>query len=318
MLQQTRVETVIPYFERWMRLFPTIADLAMASQQQVLKAWEGMGYYSRARNLHRAAREVMENHGGALPSDRRTLERLSGIGAYTAGAIASIAYQQDEALLDGNLRRVYSRLFNVTHPLGSPKSERVLWQHAKDELPAGLAGDFNQAMMDLGALICTARQPACDSCPLASICQAHLLGLEKRLPVPKERPAVPHYTVTAAIIFRRGRALITRRPQGGLLGGMWEFPGGKAQPSEELSACLQRELREELGVEVSVGEIFGVYRHAYTHFRITLHAFCCTLKHVKPQPLQVDEIRWVKPSELSAYPMGKVDRQIATRLAEMH
>ena len=315
MLQQTRVETVISYYERWMRLFPSVADLAAAPLQQVLKAWEGLGYYGRARNLHRAAREVMAGHGGVIPSQRSALERLPGIGPYTAGAIASIAYRQDEALLDGNLRRVYSRLFNIVEPLGTPASERLLWQAAREVLPAGKAGDFNQAVMDLGALVCTPRQPQCGACPLAQLCQARRADTVAQRPVPKLRPAVPHHTVTAAVILHRGRVLITRRPQDGLLGGMWEFPGGKLQPGEALDSCLMRELCEELGIQVSVGEPFGVYRHAYTHFRITLHAFRCTLKGGEPQPLQADEVLWVKPGQLVEFPMGKVDRLIAGRLA---
>ena len=326
MLQQTRVETVIPYFQRWMERFPTIAALASAPQQAVLKAWEGLGYYSRARNLHRAAQQVMADYGGVIPPDRQALQGLPGVGRYTAGAIASIAFGRDEPALDGNIRRVLARIYNVDLPARSPAGEKRLWELAAQQLPPGQAGDFNQALMDLGTAICTPRTPDCPNCPLEELCQARALGIQEERPVIEARPAVPHYTVTAAVLQRgadgseppacsRGPVLIARRPAAGLLGGMWEFPGGKLQDGEDLPACLRRELMEELGVEVEVGDPFGVYQHAYTHFRVTLHAFCCTLSAGEPQPLHASELAWVEPSGLSRFPMGKIDRQIAKKLA---
>jgi A/G-specific adenine glycosylase len=315
MLQQTRVETVLPYYERWMRRFPTLASLAAAPLQEVLAAWEGLGYYSRARNLHRAVKIVLEEHGGAVPDDLQALRRLPGIGRYTAGAIASIAFGQDEPALDGNIRRVLARVFNVSKPARSPAGERRLWELAQANLPAGQAGDYNQALMDLGAQICTPRSPDCPSCPLEAHCQARALGIQELRPVLEARPETPHYTVTAAVIHRDSQLLISQRPPEGLLGGLWEFPGGKQLPGETLEGCLEREILEELGAKVLVGELFGVYRHTYTHFRVTLHAFCCTLADgAAPQPLQVNDLRWVTREELAQFPMGKIDRQIAQRL----
>ena len=317
MLQQTRVETVIPYYQRWMEHFPTVSDLAQASQQEVLAVWEGLGYYSRARNLHRAAQLVVGQHGGQLPSDPRALRDLPGIGRYTAGAIASLAFGLDEPALDGNIRRVLARLFNITEPARSPAGERRLWELARQLLPPGRAGDYNEALMDLGATLCTPRNPDCGRCPLNHHCQAYHLGVQDERPVVLAKPVVPHYTVTAAVIERRGSFLITQRPPDGLLGGLWEFPGGKLHPGEDLPACLQREICEELGVSVNVGDLFGIYRHAYTHFRVTLHAFCCRLSNgQQPQPVQVQDLRWVKLAELPGFPMGKIDRQIATHLLE--
>jgi A/G-specific adenine glycosylase len=318
MLQQTRVETVIPYYLRWMENFPSITALAQATQQQVLAAWEGLGYYSRARNLHRAAQLVVAEYGGRLPSDIRLLRRLPGIGRYTAGAIASIAFGLDEPALDGNIRRVLARVFNVADPLGSPAAERRFWQLAAGHLPSGQAGDYNQAWMDLGATLCTPRNPDCSSCPLQAHCLAFQHGLQAQRPVITPRPAVPHLTVTAAVIVRQDCILITQRPPDGLLGGLWEFPGGKLQGGEDLPACLEREICEELGISIQVGEPLGVYSHAYTHFRVTLHAYCCRLvNEQQPRPLQVQDLRWVLPAELPSFPMGKIDRQIATRLLEM-
>lgn len=314
MLQQTRVETVIPYYTRWMELFPTLASLAQASQSEVLQAWEGLGYYSRARNLHRAAQLVMQEYSGEIPGGPDLLRRLPGVGRYTAAAIASIAFGADMAALDGNIRRVLARIFDVSIPARSPEGESRLWELAQEHLPAGRAGEYNQALMDLGSLICTPRLPACERCPLAEICQARLLGVQEQRPVKLPRRAQPHYIVTAAVIHQDGVVLIAQRPPDGLLGGLWEFPGGKLQEGEDLPTCLHREIREELAVDIAVGKDFGVYEHAYTHFRVTLHAFICSLIRGEPQPLEASAIRWVKPEELAGFPMGKIDRQIANRI----
>jgi A/G-specific adenine glycosylase len=317
MLQQTRVETVIPYFQRWMERFPTIRALAEASQQEVLVAWEGLGYYSRARSLQRAAQILIDEYNGELPSDPAALRRLPGIGRYTAGAIASIVFGWDEPVLDGNVRRVLSRVFDISLPARSPQGEARLWALAGEHLPAGRAGDFNQALMDLGAAVCTPRKPACPACPLNGLCAAYRLGVQEQRPVLEKKAPIPHYTVAAAVIARGGKILIARRPANGLLGGLWEFPGGKLEPGETLEACLRREIIEELDAVVTVGEPFGVYRHAYTHFKVTLHAFRCRLNGVRlPRPVQTAELAWAAPQELSGYPMGKIDRQIAARLLE--
>jgi len=314
MLQQTRVETVISYYERWMTRFPTLAALAAASEQDVLQVWEGLGYYSRARNLQRAARQVMADFDGRLPASRAELEKLPGVGRYTAGAVASIAFGQDEPALDGNIRRVYARLFNLDIPARSPEGEKRLWALAAEHLPPGLAGDFNQALMDLGATVCTPRNPSCLLCPLSELCQARQLGVQDERPILTARAPIPHYTVTAAVLQRNGSVLIARRPSRGLLGGLWEFPGGKLEPGESLPQGLAREIREELGTEIEVGQPVGVYQHAFTHFRITLHAFHCILVGGEPQPLEASELRWVPPAELGQFPMGKVDREISKEL----
>ena len=315
MLQQTRVEAVVPYFERWMSRFPSVADLAAASEQDVLSLWEGLGYYSRARNLYKAAKIVMEDYGGELPCDLAALRKLPGIGRYTAGAIASMAFGLDVATLDGNLRRVFARVFDVAELADSPAGEKILWALAEKHLPKGRAGDYNQALMDLGATICLPKNPRCLLCPLSGLCQARRLGIQEQRPVLKPKAAVPHYIVTAAVLWRDGKILLAKRPSKGLLGGMWEFPGGKIEKHETLEACLVREIREELGAEIQVGELFGVYQHAYTHFRITLHAFLCELTTGEPKPIEAAELAWVSLVDLDHYPMGKVDRQIARKLA---
>ncbi len=318
MLQQTQVKTVLPYFDRWMQRFPTIEALAEAPLQGILQAWEGLGYYSRARNLWQAARRVVGDWGGKIPEDTGGLRSLPGIGEYTAGAIASIAFGADEPALDGNIRRVLARVFDVIDPARSPAGEGRLWALARQNLPPGRAGDYNQALMDLGASICTPRLPDCPVCPVKSLCLAFARGVQGQRPVMAPRKHGPHHIVTAAVIHRWSgddrQVLIARRPPKGLLGGMYEFPGGKLEPGEELPGCLRREIREELGVEISVGEEIGVYRHAYTHFSITLHAFHCSLISGEPQPLQVADVAWVTVAQLGGYPMGKIDRRIAKDL----
>ncbi len=323
MLQQTRVDSVIPYFEKWMARFPTITSLANSSLHEVLSTWEGLGYYSRARNLHRAAVIVEEKYNGTLPRTAEELIQLPGIGRYTAGAIASIAFGLDEPALDGNIRRVLSRYFNVQAPARSTESETILWKLAADNLPLGHAAEYNQALMDLGATVCTPRSPACitepgsKTCPLVQGCQAFELGIQEQLPVQTKKAPIPHHTVTAAVIYRKEKVLIAQRPFNGLLGGMWEFPGGKRNPSESLKDCLRREICEELNVEVQVGQKLGIFQHAYTHFQITLHAYQCQLLNGdEPEPLEANDIRWVNVGNLSDFPMGKIDRMISEKIGE--
>lgn len=308
MLQQTRVDAVIPYFERWMARFPDVRALAAAREQDVLKFWEGLGYYSRARNLHKAAKIVSTEYGGQLPAEPRLLRSLPGIGAYTAGAIASIAFGRDAPTLDGNLRRVLSRVFDVTEPTGSPAGERRLWQLAAEQLPAGRAGDYNQALMDLGATICLPRNPLCNLCPLEGLCRARALGIQASRPVLKPRKRVPHYQHAAGVIVRRGRVLLARRPSSGLLGGMWEFPNARIEgdPARGLASGLRRGYR----LRVRGGPPLGIVSHAYTHFKVTVHAFRAELLG----DARDESLRWIRLTELDDYPMGKIDRQIARKL----
>ena len=317
MLQQTQIKTVIPYLRRWLERFPTLRDLAEAPLEEVLKVWQGLGYYARARNLHKAARRMVERHGGKVPEDREALLALPGIGPYTAGAILSLAYGKDEPILDGNARRVLSRVFGVE---GDPRRgavERRLWELARAILIPGQARAINEALMDLGREICTPRSPRCGVCPLADVCVAHAMGREEDLPTRPPRRVVPHYTVTAGIIWGEdGRILLAQRPEDAMLGGLWEFPGGKVEPGESLPTCLQRELMEELGILVHVGPPVGTVRHAYSHFRITLHAFHCRITRGEPQALGVAAFRWVTPAEVEQFPLSRADTKIVDLLAQ--
>lgn len=313
MLAQTRVATVIPYYERFLARFPNVAALAAAPLDEVLKAWEGLGYYARARNLQRAGQEIVARHGGRIPDDPGAVRALPGVGAYTAAALLSIAFGRDEAALDGNAARVLSRLY----ALPEPRAEE-LRALAQSLLPSGRAGDWNQALMDLGATVCTPRRPRCPACPLAQHCLAHRQGTPEQFPTPRRRRALPHYQVCAAVIEHQGRVLIAQRPTEGLLGGLWEFPGGKQEPGESLEECLRREIREELAVEIAVGAPVATVEHAYTHFRITLHAFHCQLLAGEPQAIGVADWRWVRPDELGRFAFSAADRKVIAALAREH
>jgi A/G-specific adenine glycosylase len=295
-----------------MKEFPTIQALARAELGDVLKAWEGLGYYARGRNLHRAAQIIIEEHGGRLPDSREALLALPGIGPYTVGAILSLAFAQDAAVLDGNVRRVLSRLYAIGDDPREAETRRRLWALAEAVIPPGRAGRFNEALMDLGAMVCTPRGPHCGVCPLDAVCEALAEGDPEGYPPRRRRAPTPHYNVAAGVIWQGERLLIAQRPLDGLLGGLWEFPGGKQESGETLRESLQRELREELDIEVLVGDKITVVRHAFTHFRITVYAFDCRyLSKKAPKALGVRDWRWVLLGELEDYALPVVDRKIA-------
>ena len=314
MLQQTRVDTVIPYYQRWMERFPDVLTLAGASEAEVLRIWEGLGYYSRARSIYRAARLIQQHYGGMLPGNFSELIKLPGIGAYSAAAIASIAFGEDYAVVDGNVKRVLARVLPYTLPVNTPAAEKELFQIAQNLLPRGVAGTFNQAMMELGALVCLPRNPNCAACPLNILCVAYKEDRQTELPLMKAKAPIPHLLVSAGILRQDDTVLIARRPPNGLLGGMWEFPGGKVEDGEDHTDALIRELEEELGIHAKVGQQLGVYHHAYTHFRVTLHAYLATAADMDKITLEPGEFNWVRVVDLENYPMGKIDRMISRDL----
>ena len=321
MLQQTQVDTAVPYYERFLARFPSVKALAGASLEEVLKMWEGLGYYARARNLHAAAQQIATEHGGQLPDTFEGLLELPGVGRYTAGAVASIAFGRDVPAVDGNVLRVLARVFAMREDVTRPRVQRALETLAANLLPPGQAGAFNEALMEVGATVCTPRTPDCECCPLEDLCQARATGEQDALPVKRPRKRTPHYDVAAAITMRDGgavgpdvRVLVAQRNADDMLGGLWEFPGGKREEGETLPECLSREMREELGIEIEVSEQLVVVEHAYTHFRITLHAFYCRILSGEPSCLDCAAFRWVKPTELDTLPMSVADRKIAQTL----
>ncbi len=323
MAQQTRVDTVVAYFNRWMERFPSVAALAAADQQAVLKVWEGLGYYARARNLHRAAQVVMAEHGGVLPQTRSALRKLPGIGDYTVGAILSLAHNQPEPILDGNVKRVLSRVADLDQPIDQTSTLRQLWTLARGVVEAtpGQAGVVNEGLMELGATVCTPTNPRCLICPIAAHCLAAQRGTQALRPVTSPKRKIPHVDVAAGVIWQgtpgKSRMLVAQRPQTAMLGGLWEFPGGKLEPDDaDLAACLRREIAEELAIEIHVGEALTTVRHAYTHFRITLHVFHARHVAGTPQALGCADWRWLGLDELDALPLPVTDQKVVRALRQ--
>ncbi|MBN1352092.1 A/G-specific adenine glycosylase [candidate division KSB1 bacterium] len=310
MLQQTQVQTVIPYFERWLQAMPDIRHVAQTSLDRILKLWEGLGYYARARNFHKAARIVVDKFGGDLPDSYPELAALPGFGPYTTAAVLSIAFNRNYAVLDGNVIRVLCRILNIDSDVNLPETKRSLARHAQVLLDTKRPGDFNQAIMELGAVICAPGIPACKNCPVRSHCLAYREGDPSRLPVKARKEPVPHHDVAAGIILKDSRILIAQRNHNDMLGGLWEFPGGKRERDETLEECLVREIKEELAIEIQVDEKFMVLRHAYTHFKITLHVFLCRYLGGMPKALECADWRWVMSGELSNFAFSRADQKV--------
>lgn len=311
MLQQTQVDTVIPYYQRFVETFPDVETLADASLDQVLKAWENLGYYSRARHLHAAARMIMDTYGGKIPDTPDEIRTLPGIGPYSAGAILSIAYGQPLPAVDGNVRRILSRIFAIRKAIDDAGVQRNLYEIAETLVPAKHPGDFNQALMDLGATICRPKNPDCVRCPVATLCRARLAGLQNRLPIKRKAPGIPHRMAAVAVIQNsEGKLLIVQRPVSGLLASFWKLPGGFVDDAEEGKVGLKSRVREELGISIRVGKKLSSVDHVYTHFRITLHAYDCRLLKGAPKPIGCQAWCWASLADLQKLPLSKIDRMI--------
>ena len=311
MLQQTQVKTVIPYYERFLEQYPTISALAAADLQAVLKTWEGLGYYARARNLHRAAQEIERRHGGRVPEDPMALRGLPGVGEYIAAAVGSIAFGHPIPVLDGNVKRVVARVFALDTPSNAP--EKTAWAEFMDRAVGLLnplaPGDHNQAMMELGALVCTPRNPRCGECPVSDFCRARQDNAQEAYPKRNKRPPVPLRHIAVGVVRREDRVLITRRRPGGLLGGLFEFPGGKVERGESAEVACKREIREEVGLEVTVDQHLTTVRHAYTHFKIIMDVFLCTHRAGQVRLNGPVDFKWVTPDTLGRFPFPKANNK---------
>ena len=306
MLQQTRVETVIPYWQRFLTLFPDVHALATAELDDVLGAWAGLGYYARARNLQATARLIDEHHGGRLPDDAETLQTLPGIGRYTAGAVASIAFDRPEPVLDGNVKRVLTRLLGIREDIGRPAVIERLWQEAGVLVHGPHPGDLNQALMELGATICTVRTPRCANCPVSRFCDARAQGDAESLPIKARKKPARKVEAVAALVIRRGKALAVRRPTRGLLGGLWDLPGGDLAPGETPRAGLTRALRERAGLKISRVSALGAVEHTFTHRRLTLHVYRAS---TSTDRIRLDGFaghKWLAPGAISSLPHAVV------------
>jgi len=316
MLQQTQVQTVIPYYDNFVRAYPDVASLAEADLQSVLKSWEGMGYYARARNLHRAARRLQAEMKGRVPSNWVEFRSLPGVGDYIAAAVLSIAFDQPYAVVDGNVKRVLIRLSMVDAPVNRSGSMGIFQQMAEALLDRSYPGTFNQAVMELGALICTPRDPSCTTCPLIKDCRAFLAGRVGAYPRKEKRKPIPQYHIAVGVVEKNGRLLITRRSPDVMLGGLWEFPGGKVQKGETPEAGCIREIKEEVNLTVSVESHLTRVRHAYSHFKIILDVFRCW--YISGRVCRRGPVahRWVSPRQLDRYPFPGANRKFLNLLKE--
>lgn len=310
MLQQTQVATAIPYFERWLQRFPTVRDLAEAPLEDVLKQWQGLGYYARAHNLHKAAQRICELHGGTFPTTYEAVLALPGVGRYTAGAICSIALGLDTPLVDANVIRVLSRVFAIPGDPKSKETQEALWARAEAELPSGRAGEFNQALMELGALSCGS-PPRCASCPVVSVCDAHRLGETGRFPELAAKPAFTKQVDVSAWVFDGERFLLRKRPADGLWGGLYELPRVTALPDESPAQAAERAVRELVGVPGKAGTTLATVRHGVTTRKITLYAVAVALQTEK---IEHEGLVWATHADLTRYPLSSPQAKLLAQL----
>jgi A/G-specific adenine glycosylase len=317
MLQQTQVATVGPYFERFLAAFPTIEALAAADEQRVLRLWEGLGYYRRARQLHRAAEVIVREHGGRFPEEPEAVRRLPGIGRYTAGAILSIAFGQRQPILEANTTRLLARLLAYRGQPTSAEGQRLLWAAAEAVLPRKDVGHFNQAMMELGSEVCTARSPRCEQCPVVTLCGAHSQGLQHEIPQPKPKPAYEDVREAVVVVRRRGRVLLVRCGDGGRWAGLWDFPRLRVQSTRP--ADVERELVEGVrrlcGLTIRPGQRLATIRHGVTRYRITLDCYEAKYEAAAGVSAEAAQMKWLRPAELEAYPLSTTGRKLAKRIA---
>lgn len=314
MLQQTQLAVALPFWRRWLDRFPDLEALAAASQQEALHCWQGLGYYVRARRLHGVATRLVAA-GRPLPHDRAGLERLPGLGRTTAASIAATASNSPEPILDGNVRRLLARL--LAFPAPPRQAIPLFWTMVELLLADRGARDFNQALMDLGALVCRPRAPLCPRCPWRLHCRAYARGIQHQLPVRQAPAPVPHFMIGVGIVLdHQGKVLIGQRQPDGLLGGLWEFPGGKQEPGETMAETVVRELQEEVGLTVAVGLELLRFDHAYTHRRLSFAVHLCQVVAGEARPVANQQIAWVWPHDLHHYPFPAASARMIQALRE--
>ena len=319
MLQQTQVATVTSYFERFMQAFPTVAALARADEQEVLRLWEGLGYYRRARQLHQAARILIAEHHGEFPRQLDAARKLPGIGRYTAGAVLSIAFDLPVPILEANTMRLLSRLLGYRGDPTSSEGQRLLWATAETVLPRRGAGKFNQALMELGSRICAARRPDCDRCPIGPLCEAARRGLQAEIPRAKpKRPAEPVHEA-AVVVRRRGRVLLVQCPEGRRWAGLWDFPRFPLDAEQPVAVGreLIKHVRKLTGVTIGPGRHLKTIKHSVTRFRITLDCYeaeCIARRDGKPAAVAM---KWLWPATLNEYPLCTTGRKLAKMLCDI-
>jgi A/G-specific adenine glycosylase len=318
MLQQTQVNTVLPYYREFLRRFPDIRRLARANLQEVLKVWEGLGYYARARNLYNAAGMVLDQHRGAVPSSWQEFRKLPGVGDYIAAAVLSIAFEKPYPVVDGNVKRVLSRLLVMEEAVNQPSSHKIYRLAAADILESSQPGTFNQAMMELGAMVCKPQKPLCHACPVQTHCKAHRSNRTTEFPKKLQKPPTPQHQIAVGVVFKNGRVLITRRKDDGLLGGLWEFPGGKIRAGEKSEAACLREIKEEVNLTVGIEAHLCSVKHAYTHFKILMDVFCCSYISGRVKLKGPVDYDWIELDRLEAYPLPKANHKFLPQLRQYY
>ena len=311
MLQQTQVKTMLPYFHRWMARFPDAPSIVKAPEDEILRFWEGLGYYARARNIRKAAQMMVTEYGGEVPGDFDSVRELPGIGRYTAGAIMSVAFNADYPAPDANAGRILARVFDIAHPSGSKEFAETVWRVASNILPPGRARDFNQALMDLGSIVCLSSEPSCAKCPLSCCCAAFRKGLIADRPVKAHRKTTAQIVRAAAILVSEGRVLIRKRPETGLMPNLWELPGGEVPEGKSPEQALRHIWLDELGIRLGPMESLCVIKHSHTSFRVTLYAFWCGGPN--PAPGLADnaaQLRWAPMNELEKLAFPAAHRRI--------
>ena len=312
MLQQTQVATVIPYFERFLKSFPTIKKLAAADEDKVLQHWEGLGYYRRARQLHKAAKQIVERHKGRFPNTVEEVDALPGIGRYTRGAILSIAFEQRQPILEANTIRLNSRLVAYQGDPLAKAGQTVLWEFAEDILPRKDIGQFNQALMELGSAICTPKSPRCLICPVAAICPTRAAGLQDSIPQAKKKMVYEELAETAIVVHRKKKVLLRRCAEGERWAGLWDFP--RFQSAGKNNSTEAESVKQLTGIEVEITDDLAVLKHGVTKYRITLS--CRNGTYVSGRLRKDAELRWVAPDRLADFPLSVTGRKIAKMLIE--
>ncbi len=314
--QQTQMERVVKYFSRWIDRFPDINAVATAPELEILKAWEGLGYYSRARNIHATAKRLRQFYDSRLPADYKTILSFPGIGPYTAAAIMSISFNQPFPVVDANVKRLYARLFDLDEPLDRAAGRKKLEQLGSDLLPREKARDFNQSVMELGALVCRPGTPRCGQCPVAGECLALERGTVDSRPVQREKTKKIEIIMSCGIIHRNGRIYIQQRQADDVWGGLWEFPGGQIETGESPAEAARREILEETELRIAGLKPLGTVVHHYTKYRVVLHGFTCRLHPNDQRPVlhAAQGYRWVLPTELRAYPFPAGNRQLIEKI----
>ena len=312
MLQQTQMATVIPYYNRWINHFPNLKNVAEARLSDLLKLWEGLGYYARCRNFHKAAIIINRDHNGKIPEDWKTFRSLPGVGDYTAAAVLSISYSLPYIVIDGNVKRVMARVLGRKKLSNSNMT--MIINRLNNWIDKENPGDFNQAMMELGAILCKPKRPNCTVCPLQTVCKAAAVGDPARYPSKIKKAIRPHYITVGGLIWRKNRFYVQKRNEGSMLGGLWEFPGGKVRKDESLEVALKTRIKEEFGLTPVILKKIGSVHHSYSHFSITFHGYHCKEngKHLKSK----SKYKWIIPQEINTLAFPTASHKIFNLITE--